>query len=84
VSHRRGRKGNQCDVVLLVKETRPALRCRFQDLRNPVRHTQLQVSTQTILINRLGNATPAWLANDLSASRRHALIVAQVIKLVSL
>lgn len=30
---------------------------------------------------REGNATPAWLANDLNASRRHALIVAQVIKL---
>ena len=25
----------------------------------------------------LGNATPAWLANDFNASRRHALIVAQ-------
>lgn len=30
---------------------------------------------------REGNATPAWLANDFNASRRHALIVAQVIKL---
>lgn len=30
---------------------------------------------------REGNATPAWLANDVNASRRHALIVAQVIKL---
>ncbi|EXL07897.1 Tn3 family transposase [Aquamicrobium defluvii] len=30
---------------------------------------------------REGNATPAWLANDFTASRRHALIVAQVIKL---
>ncbi len=28
-----------------------------------------------------GNATPAWLANDFNASRQHALIVAQVIKL---
>ncbi|TCR97788.1 hypothetical protein EV281_1105 [Rhizobium sp. BK418] len=28
-----------------------------------------------------GNATPAWLANDFNASRRHALIVAQVNKL---
>jgi hypothetical protein len=32
-------------------------------------------------IIREGNATPAWLANDFNASRRHALIVAQVIKL---
>jgi hypothetical protein len=31
---------------------------------------------------REGNATPAWLANDFNASRGHALIVAQVIKLV--
>ncbi len=31
---------------------------------------------------REGNATPAWLANDFNASRRHALIVAQVINLV--
>lgn len=30
---------------------------------------------------REGNATPAWLANDFSANRRHALIVAQGIKL---
>ncbi len=30
---------------------------------------------------REGNSTPAWLANDFNASRRHALIVAQVIKL---
>ena len=30
---------------------------------------------------REGNATPAWLANDFNTSRRHALIVAQVIKL---
>lgn len=30
---------------------------------------------------REGNATPAWLANDFNASRRHALILAQVIKL---
>ncbi len=30
---------------------------------------------------REGNATPAWLANDFDASRRHALTVAQVIKL---
>jgi hypothetical protein len=30
---------------------------------------------------REGNATPAWLANDFNASRRHALIVVQVIKL---
>src|SRR3546814_2269536 len=30
---------------------------------------------------REGNATPAWLANEFNASRRHALIVAQVIKL---
>ena len=30
---------------------------------------------------REGNATPAWLANDFNASRRHALIVAQVINL---
>jgi len=30
---------------------------------------------------REGKATPAWLANDFNASRRHALIVAQVIKL---
>jgi hypothetical protein len=30
---------------------------------------------------REGNATPAWLANDFNASRRQALIVAQVIKL---
>lgn len=30
---------------------------------------------------REGNATPAWLANDFNASRRHALIVAQIIKL---
>jgi hypothetical protein len=30
---------------------------------------------------RKGKATPAWLANDFNASRRHALIVAQVIKL---
>ncbi|PAQ06946.1 Tn3 family transposase [Mesorhizobium temperatum] len=30
---------------------------------------------------REGNATPAWLANDFNSSRRHALIVAQVIKL---
>lgn len=30
---------------------------------------------------REGNATPAWLANDFNASRRHALIVAQVIRL---
>jgi hypothetical protein len=30
---------------------------------------------------REGNATPAWLANDFIASRRHALILAQVIKL---
>ncbi|WP_425374561.1 hypothetical protein [Mesorhizobium waimense] len=30
---------------------------------------------------REGNATPAWLANDFNASRRHALIVAQAIKL---
>jgi hypothetical protein len=30
---------------------------------------------------REANATPAWLANDFNASRRHALIVAQVIKL---
>jgi hypothetical protein len=30
---------------------------------------------------REGNATPAWLANDFNASRRHTLIVAQVIKL---
>lgn len=30
---------------------------------------------------REGNATPAWLANDFNDSRRHALIVAQVIKL---
>jgi hypothetical protein len=30
---------------------------------------------------REGNATPAWLANDFHASRRHALIVAQLIKL---
>lgn len=30
---------------------------------------------------REGNATPAWLANDFNANRRHALIVAQVIKL---
>jgi hypothetical protein len=30
---------------------------------------------------REGNATPAWLTNDFNASRRHALIVAQVIKL---
>ncbi|WP_245518845.1 MULTISPECIES: Tn3 family transposase [unclassified Mesorhizobium] len=30
---------------------------------------------------REGNATPAWLANDFNASRRHALIVAQVITL---
>lgn len=28
-----------------------------------------------------GNATPAWLANDFNASRRHALIVAQIVKL---
>lgn len=31
--------------------------------------------------DREGNATPAWLANDFNASRRHALIVAQIIKL---
>ncbi|MGF7009488.1 hypothetical protein J2X50_005010, partial [Aminobacter sp. BE322] len=30
---------------------------------------------------REGNATPAWLASDFNSSRRHALIVAQVIKL---
>src|SRR5690606_16668245 len=30
---------------------------------------------------REGNATPAWLANDFSSSRRYALIVAQAIKL---
>ena len=30
---------------------------------------------------REGNSTPAWLANDFNASRRQALIVAQVIKL---
>ena len=30
---------------------------------------------------REGNATPAWLANDFNTSRRHTLIVAQVIKL---
>lgn len=30
---------------------------------------------------REGNATPAWLAADFNASRRHALIIAQVIKL---
>lgn len=30
---------------------------------------------------REGNATPAWLASDFNASRRHVLIVAQVIKL---
>jgi len=30
---------------------------------------------------REGNATPAWLANDFNASRRHALIAAQVIRL---
>lgn len=30
--------------------------------------------------DREGNATPAWLANDFNASRRHALLVAQVIK----
>ena len=30
---------------------------------------------------REGDATPAWLANDFNASRRHAMIVAQVIKL---
>jgi hypothetical protein len=30
---------------------------------------------------REGNATPAWLACDFNSSRRHALIVAQVIKL---
>ncbi|PON07820.1 hypothetical protein ATY29_08675 [Rhizobium hidalgonense] len=30
---------------------------------------------------REGNATPAWLASDFNASRRQALIVAQVIKL---
>lgn len=30
---------------------------------------------------REGNATPAWLANDFNASRRHALILAQAIKL---
>lgn len=30
---------------------------------------------------REGNATPAWLANEFNASRRHALIVAQIIKL---
>ncbi len=30
---------------------------------------------------RDGNATAAWLANDFNASRRHALIVAQIIKL---
>ena len=30
---------------------------------------------------REGNATPAWLANDFNASRRRALVVAQVIKL---
>jgi putative transposase len=30
---------------------------------------------------REGNATPAWLANDFNTNRRHALIVAQVIKL---
>lgn len=29
---------------------------------------------------REGNATPAWLANDFNASRRHVLIVAQVIR----
>ncbi|RWO75440.1 hypothetical protein, partial [Mesorhizobium sp.] len=28
-----------------------------------------------------GNATPAWLANDFNASRRHVLIMAQIIKL---
>lgn len=30
---------------------------------------------------RDGNATAAWLANDFNASRRRALIVAQIIKL---
>lgn len=30
---------------------------------------------------REGNATPAWLANDFNSNRRHALIVAQIIKL---
>jgi hypothetical protein len=30
---------------------------------------------------REGDATPAWLANDFNASRRHALIIAQAIKL---
>ncbi len=30
---------------------------------------------------REGNATPTWLASDFNSSRRHALIVAQVIKL---
>lgn len=30
---------------------------------------------------REGHATPAWLANDFNASRRHTLIVAQVIRL---
>ena len=30
---------------------------------------------------REGNATPAWLANDFNASRRHALLVAQIVKL---
>lgn len=30
---------------------------------------------------REGNARPAWLANDFNASHRHALIVAQIIKL---
>lgn len=32
-------------------------------------------------IVRAGNSTPAWLANDFDASRRYALVVAQVIKL---
>lgn len=31
---------------------------------------------------REGNATPAWLASDFNASRRYALIVAQVISFV--
>jgi hypothetical protein len=46
----------------------------------PKLHARISSGRRDQMI-REGNATPAWLANDFTASRRHALIVAQVIKL---
>ena len=47
---------------------------------NPKLQTRISSGRWDQII-REGNATPAWLANDFNASRRHALIVAQAIKL---